>query len=406
MTRLKALTTIFDLAKSSAEAQNETDKLIADVTGFFFESKDFLDFRAAVDFLYGEVSTLHATFGWKGFKAEVLREIKSLKIQSRPPSKDDVAAFYQRLIDIPCETISVFREISGVSIGTLAPLDLAGFRIYRRELHHETLASDSHAQYGLFTDTGEYFIRVIVSSRDTDFAIELADEQFLRFDLVIAFICGYQNQNHNVNASMPDRPIRLKSYIASTTGAAQVVKRLTSGTAIRMDSENITKIDGNERIWEIVSSPAPTKMEARILLAIEWLGQARREMSQANAILKAAISTEILFNLRKEPMGPSISGQIAETMAHVVGTNVEDKLWTEKEMKRLYGIRSNVTHRGAVALKEHDVYLLMALASEAIMILLTQLPYKGFVNEDQFIDHLNIVKYSMPASPPTDLASA
>jgi hypothetical protein len=140
-------------------------------------------------------------------------------------------------------------------------------------------------------------------------------------------------------------------------------------------------------------------MQERILLAIEWLGQARLERSRANAILKAAIATEILFNLRREAIGPSISSQIAETMAHVVGGNVEVKLMIEKEMKRLYGLRSDITHRGTADFGEGDVRLLMTLASDAIMVLLTQAPYKDFASEDQFVEHLNIVKYSA-SSPP------
>jgi len=43
-----------------------------------------------------------------------------------------------------------------------------------------------------------------------------------------------------------------------------------------------------------------------------------------------------------------------------------------------------------------DNRLLMALASDAIMIRLIQAPYKDFTNEDQFVEHLSVVKYSVP----------
>lgn len=399
MTRLEAFTKIFNLAKLPADAMAAEDKLVAGLVGVFFAADDLVDFQDAVTLLHGADKEIRESFGWEGFKSAVLREVKSLKIEGRPPSNEDVAAFFKAMIWIPRVDFNIFREISGVAIETPAPLDLGPLRIYRRDRHQKELSADSHAKEGLFADTGDHLIRVVVSARDSNFAMELAEEQFLRFDHIIAFICGHQNQSHRVSASRPGGPARVKSYMATEATAMHVVKRLSRGGTIRLDSEDITDWDGNGKIWAILSSASPTKMQKRILLAIEWLGQARLEMSQANAILKAAIATEILFNLRKEPIGPSISSQIAETMAHVVGGQVKVKLMIEKEMKRLYGLRSDVTHRGAVNFEDGDIRLLMALASDAIMILLTQAPYVDFETEDQFVAHLNIVKYSAPPPP-------
>lgn len=69
------------------------------------------------------------------------------------------------------------------------------------------------------------------------------------------------------------------------------------------------------------------------------------------------------------------------------------------QLNRLYGLRSDVTHRGAVTFDEFDIRLLMGLASEAVMILLTRPPYKDFENEEQFIEYVNNLKYSAPAPP-------
>ncbi|WP_139179302.1 HEPN domain-containing protein [Janthinobacterium sp. YR213] len=396
MTRFEAFAKIFDLAKLPSDAVAAEDKLQADVVGIFFETDDLVDLQDAVTLLHNAEKDLHESFGWEGFKSAVLREVKALKIEGRGPSNEDVSAFFKTMLGIPRVDFNIFREISGVAIETPTPLDLGPFRIYRRDLHQKELSADSHVKEGLFIDTGDHLIRVVASARDSNFAMELAEEQFLRFDHIIAFICGQQNQSHRVSASRPGGPARVKSYMATEAAAFHVIKRASKGGTIRLDAEDISNLDENGKIWAILSSVSPTKMQRRILLAIEWIGQARLEMSRANAMLKAAIATEILFNLRREPIGPSISSQIAETMAHVVGGHIQVKLMIEKEMKRLYGLRSDVTHRGAVNFEDGDIRLLMALASDAIMILLTQAPYKDFANEDQFVEHLSVVKYSAP----------
>lgn len=398
MSRLEAFTKIFELAKLPPNAVVAEDKLVAGVVGVFFESPDLVDFQDAVTLLHEDDKELRDSFGWEGFKGAALRDIKALKVEGRAPTKDDVAAFFRTMLLIPRVDFSIFREVAGVAIDTPGPLDLGPFRVYRRDRHQADLSADSHAKEGLFVDAGDHLIRVVVSSRDSNFAMELAEEQFLRFDHIIAFILGRQNQNHHVSASRPGGQARVKSYMATESAAMHAVKRVSKGGTIRLDADDIVDFEGNGRIWEILSS-SRTKMQERVLLAIEWLGQAQLEMSRANAMLKAAIATEILFNLRRDPIGPSISNQIAETMAHVLGGNVEVKLMIEKEMKRLYGLRSDVTHRGAVNFDEGDIRLLMAFASDAIMKLLTLAPYKNFANEEQFVDHLNVVKYSAPPPP-------
>ena len=91
-----------------------------------------------------------------------------------------------------------------------------------------------------------------------------------------------------------------------------VRKRSRQGGRARLDIEDITTLDGNDTLWNIVANPNPCELHARILLAVDWLGQARLERSASNAILKAAIATEILFNLDNSTIAPSINSQIAE----------------------------------------------------------------------------------------------
>lgn len=394
ISRVDAFSTIYKLAQYPVQATTSLERLVGNVNGIFIATADTNEFQDAVDVLYADDKEVLKTFGWTRFKNKVLDYVASLKAKNAPPIQENVAEFFQQMRQVPCEQFSVFREITGISLEAVIPLDLGPYRLYHRTRHADALATDCHSPELLFEDSGEHLIRVVVTTRDPDFAVQLAEAQFLKFDHVLAFICGYQNQRHHV--STVSQPTLVKNYLSTGKTDLHAFKRPSAGSTLRMDSENVTQLNGNARIWSMLSATAQTKLETRILLAIEWLGQARLEMSQANALLKAAISTEILFNLRRESISPSISNQIAETMAHVVGGDIETKLWIEKEMKRLYGLRSSVTHRGAVVFDEFDIRLLMGLASEAVMILLTQSPYKEFENEEQFIAHINHLKYFAP----------
>lgn len=66
--------------------------------------------------------------------------------------------------------------------------------------------------------------------------MELAEEQFLRFDHILAFILGHQNQPHHVSASRPGGQARAKSYMVTESAAMHAVKRVSQGGAIRLDA--------------------------------------------------------------------------------------------------------------------------------------------------------------------------
>lgn len=396
---LDALSTIWRVIKLPIQSVTKQDKIASSLVGVFIETSDYKQYYDSLGKLLSLKKELSHTVSEDFFRRSLLQFIKPLKEAGEVAQQKHLTEFYSLLCAQPIQQFSIFRRISGIEITSLVPLKLGDFCLYKTDIHKQELLNDSYNKPALFEEVSEYLIRVSVAAREPEYSVQIAEERFTQFERVIAYILGSQHVPHAISI-FPENASRVDlTYVASAESAMHVRKRSRQGGRARLDIEDVTNLDGNDTLWNIVANPNPCELQARILLAVDWLGQARLERSASNAILKAAIATEILFNLDNSTIAPSINSQIAESMALVVGGDVETRLYILKQMKRLYGLRSSVTHRGKVDVDDYEVHLLMSFASEAVMILLSRKPYRLFEVEAQLKEYLNEMKFSGPALP-------
>lgn len=98
----------------------------------------------------------------------------------------------------------------------------------------------------------------------------------------------------------------------------------------------------------------------------------------SSAFIKAAITLEILFNEQKSDLlTKGIAAQICESVALLLGTDLDSKMALEKDLKRLYGIRSGIAHAGKNDIKVHDLDLMQGLARQSVIRVMTHLAFKN-----------------------------
>jgi len=199
-------------------------------------------------------------------------------------------------------------------------------------------------------------------------------------------------------------------YFISNNNEKQVYNKLifaiTSGNLLTYNTDkNYTEpliIDdisftNNPRyiaIFNLFLNKNPCKFEKKIILAIEWLGQAYKDSSMQNSFLKAAISLEILFtHSEKEIITPSIIHQISESIALILGKDYEDCIKIEKDIKYLYGKRSSIVHSGSSKIKYYELNNLLNYSGKIIFEFLINYEYSNVKEIEELYSILKRKKY-------------
>jgi hypothetical protein len=98
--------------------------------------------------------------------------------------------------------------------------------------------------------------------------------------------------------------------------------------------------------------------------------------------------------------------QIAESCAFLLN-NPKMKPWeVEKELKRLYGVRSAVVHSGKDSVEEEDLNSLLQICRQVVLTLLNNPEFAQIANMTQLADYFRRRKYTQaPESQPNETGS-
>jgi Apea-like HEPN len=148
------------------------------------------------------------------------------------------------------------------------------------------------------------------------------------------------------------------------------------------------------RLFSLISRDA-TDFEKHILRCAEWTGQAIADSNPASALVKAAIALEVLFSGQEKGMiTPSITAQIAEGSAFLLGTGRDSRIHLEREVKRLYGIRSAVLHSGKDSVNQEDLFSFIRICRSIVVLLLSEGEFFHMTSMTELATHLKNKKYS------------
>ena len=134
---------------------------------------------------------------------------------------------------------------------------------------------------------------------------------------------------------------------------------------------------------EILQVEKPTEFQERLISALQWAGRASVESRNEEAFLLFAIAFESLL------IGSDDKTEITETLAlraaHVIAAP-KSRLRVYKDVKRLYGIRSKIVHRGDADVGEADLSLMRYLVRLALLSMLCDSRFAVVTTEASLVD--------------------
>jgi hypothetical protein len=343
------------------------------------------------------------------------------------PTKETIDRLVKEIENVmPIQTWKVFRPLYGAKFSSSETLELGCYKVYSILEYHKMTP---HPEFltALSPNAPQHYliISVKVDARDKDKANELACTKFHQFDNIIRYMLGSSNNSLDVGVfEYVGASIEKISLLSSTdwhssstvNGGFQPVE-LDGKFPVcfeEMDQEPFSSMAehyfknpqiGHEWIWEVVSMSSPTQLQKKLITAIEWVGKAIRDNDNARAFVQVVFALESIFTFKEQKVlvNPSIANQFAESVAFILGTNLDERIDYEKQVKDIYGNRSAIAHGGSSSISDIELDEAISLIKRVILKMTTETKFKSMNFIEEFYKWMKQQKYSCGEATQTDL---
>ncbi len=369
-----------------------------------FVNANLIKYIDAISRAFNSDEGIKKTYTLKKYESLLIKHFIECFSKKCLAKNEDVSSFEKKLKAESIKTFSVFRDIHGIVLNSpTSPLLLGGYTIYQFASQKEFIESkidsktDSFPQIW-FKDNPEYLIEWKAEARHSEKAIEIADEHFERFELILRYVIGSATNHFEVGVLNYQGWRHRKAYILSDMGevSSSWTRHGPIEPTIPLDDPYLVKEDtGYHTVWGFTTKKNLNKFQKRIMLAVEWIGQSMADPSPQSAFIKAAIALEIIFTYNeREIITPSIMNQISESIALILGSSVDERLEIERSVKKLYGLRSKIVHSGNKDISQADYKTLLEIARSVIIKILTSDKLNSVDTVEELYTILKKIKYS------------
>ena len=369
---------------------------------YFVTEKNIIQYRDALSRAFDFNKEIKSTYTLNKYESLLQEHFRECFSKKGSAKNEDVSSFVENLKAESIKTFSVFRDIHGIVLNNpTSPLLLGGYTIYEFASQKEFIESIFDSKTDSFppmwcNDNPEYLIEWKAEARHFEKAIEIADEHFERFELILRYVIGSATNHFEVGVLNYQGWRQRKAYILSMEEVSNSSTTHGPREPIRLDEPYLVNEDtGYHTIWGFTTKTNLNKFQKRIMLAVEWIGQSMAEPSPPSAFIKAAIALEIIFTHSEEAIiTPSILNQISESIALILGSSVDERLKLEKRVKDLYELRSTIVHSGNKDINQADYKTLLEIARSVIIKILTSDKLNSVDTVEELYSILKKIKYS------------
>lgn len=333
-------------------------------------------------------------------KAEITdiekEKIKKLKeeIINFEKKQKDFSKFLEE--KFPLKSFRVFSNINGIF--TDNKCELQDYKIYNFEKNKEKLEESFFKKpRESFWKENDYFfiLEINVIARDEKTAYKKAKNKNEDFLNILAFMSLKHNLHFNCS-------IGAKQNIEEIKMNAATDKTLYSLTDFLIDKQTYLIIDSIkededlEKLLILISNKSTNEFQNRILICLKWLKDSLVEEDKKSSLLKGMIALESLFSFKKDTfMTPGITHSIAESLALILGSSLDERIEIEDKTRRLYNKRSSITHTGNGTINANDCQELYGLTVEVILKFINDEKYKNLKKLEELRDIIKKMKYTL-----------
>jgi len=352
--------------------------------------------------IYLKENIINKKIAFEKFKGHVLWYIFIQKINSLKIDDDGIKKMFDEMYNKEIKTYSVFSDVYGIHLENNSKIySVSVFNIYYWPIAKTEIEKRTEANHDVLWGNRKYnyLIETAVEAADDEKAIELATSLFEKFQYFMHIAIGKKEKRFNITINL-EKSVYAKHTLLlcngdliNSTSLENMIDTIPIDKYLSDDNPNY----GFEAMWNLLKLKEPTELQKRLILALEWLGQAYRDNSLQISFIKAAISLEIIFTYNEDTIiTPSILHQISENAALILGNNVEECIQIEREIKKLYGKRSSIVHAGNSDIDIEMIMDILNYSSNIILVLLNKKEYQNIKSIKELYDLLRLKKYINP----------
>lgn len=312
----------------------------------------------------------------------------------------DIRNFIDELKKLELFQIKVARSIQGIELKQKENIyKLADFEIYHFPTHKDYLVSltNMNPEILFHKQKHEYLIGINVVAREPNRAAEIADKYFKRFELCFYFIKGIKDSHHELGILNYSGINPNETFVLSKKGGFRSSSSTGAFRKINIDDEYfINKTDGYDTLWTLLTKDKPNNLENKIINSVMWAGESIWVKEPAIAFIQVATALEILltYSEPKQIITPSITHQIAEAAAIIIGETTQERIKIESDIKNLYGKRSAIAHAGLRDIEAKDYYTFFFYVKELIVELIINEKFSKINSVGELHKLIKQIKYS------------
>lgn len=169
----------------------------------------------------------------------------------------------------------------------------------------------------------------------------------------------------------------------------------TSGSKITRKDKTLKITDGTsksaKRYIDIISKDDLSEISSRVKTAMLWIGISLQEQNKTIAFTEVMFALESLLKYDDDIISKSVTAQLSETVALLIGDTYDERVAIESKIKNHYKNRSKVVHSGAlVDLDYEDV---LGIVYKCIGCFMNKEPYDKMNSMDDLLQQLKHLKY-------------
>ena len=157
-----------------------------------------------------------------------------------------------------------------------------------------------------------------------------------------------------------------------------------------MDNFRVASLNGDTAVAfgitqasRILSLDKRSVIEERIVAAMRFAGRACADETREQAFLNFAIAIESLLG-DKDSQG-EITYKLAMRCAHLLSSDIEKRRQIRDSLKKLYGVRSKIVHRGSLEVTDSQLGTIRTFARHALVKVLKSEDIRDLKTDDEFI---------------------
>lgn len=337
--------TIF--AECDFDKYNSKCRLITNVgngTLIYVLNEDSKEWDCCINELYKSLCKVEKDVSLQDFNDH----IRKLLIKNEFNDFESIKKYYE---NYPMKEYNFIKVAYGITIKNAEYIEYKGVTLIRKDFIGKYLELDvsdsemaSHFINKLRTDNDVVYMKIKCVAKDSDKAREYAIEKFKLIDTCFRFLLKFSNSDkvrfgfYNLNYESTSGMYGYNNDVFIS------MSELKDSMCIDTHLSYLFESEPSNKVWDLLEKKHLNDMESRLKESIIWISEASHQNDDAIAYMQCFLALESILMEQDGFINKSITAQISEYVAFIIGTGKNERISIEKEIKELYSIRSSIAH--------------------------------------------------------------